>query len=412
LDVPRQKPRRRRWPWVIAGLAVVITVMGVSRARPAGPTVERQSVLIGRASRAALAVEAQGFGELQPEHMRWVSALTAGRVEQIHVRPGESVEPGTVLLVLGNPDVQLEWLDAERQLNVSEASLAAVASSLEGNVMAQNITVAQARATLQEAQRGAAVAERLADEGLGSAMDRDRAAERREEASVRYDEERNRLGVLQKSAREQVALQRRQVERLRAIAAFHRDRVASMQVKAGAPGVVQQLALEVGQWVNPGALLAKVAEPGALKAVLRVPELQARGLAIGQSAVVDTRQGKVTGRVFRVDPSSRNGTVAVEVSLPRELPKGARPDLSVEGVVTIEDVGEVLQIGRPAAGDENARTSLFKLLPGGREAVRVEVVLGRASATAVEVVSGLEEGDEVVLSDVSRWEGVDRLRLR
>lgn len=384
----------------------------MSRLRPAAPSVERQAILVAKVTRAPLAIEARGYGELEPERMRWVSALTAGRIERIHVRPGEMVEAGTVLLELGNPDVQLEWLDAERQLNVAEASLAAVESSLEGGVMGQNITVAQARTERQEAERGAAVAERLAAEGLGTTMDRDRARDRVHEAEVRLAEEQRRLAVLQKSARDQVALQRRQVERLRSIASFHRDRVASMRVAAGAPGVVQQLALEVGQWVNPGALLAKVAEPGRLKAVLRVPELQARGLAPGQPAVVDTRQGTVEGKVTRVDPAARNGTVEVEIGLPAKLPAGARPDLTVEGVVTIERLGEVLQIGRPAAGDENARISLFRVLPGGHEAERIEVTLGRASATAVEVVSGLSEGDEVVLSDVSRWEGVDRLRFR
>jgi multidrug efflux pump subunit AcrA (membrane-fusion protein) len=233
-----------------------------------------------------------------------------------------------------------------------------------------------------------------------------------EETATRYDNERKRLAVLAGSAKTQLALEQRQVERLRAIASFHHRRVASMRVHAGDGGVLQEMDLEVGQWVNPGALLAKVAQPRRLKAVLRIPETQAKDVVLGQQAVIDTRNGTIPGRVIRIDPAVQQGTVAIDITLEGPLPTGARPDLSVDGTVEIERLKNVLYVGRPAFGDAESVVGLFKLEPRGGEAVRVNVRLGKASVNTIEVIQGLKEGDQVILSDMSRWDSVDRVRIR
>jgi multidrug efflux pump subunit AcrA (membrane-fusion protein) len=313
---------------------------------------------------------------------------------------------------LSNPDVQLEALDAERQLKLAEADLATLKSNLETARLAQEGSLATARMALKEAQRGVAVAERLATEGLGSAMEADRAHDVLEEAQERHKGEQRRLEVANEAYLAQVELRKADVERLRAIARFQGDRVASMHVRAGAAGVVQELSLEPGQWVQSGQRLARVASAERLKAVLLVPESNARDLTPGLTATVDTRDGIVKGHVGRVDPSVQNGTVTVDIVLEGALPRAARPDLSVDGTIEIERLADVLSVGRPASGASETMARLFLVEADGRGAVRVPVKLGRASFNAVEVLDGLKEGDRIILSDMSSWDHVDRVRLR
>ncbi len=414
MDVPRQQPRRRRKPLLIAAglLAVALTTLGLAQLRPAAPQVERATLWLDTVRRGPMVRQVHGNGTLVPESQRFVSALTAGRVERVLARPGAKVEAGTVLVELSNPDVQLEALDAERQLKLAEAELAGLRSSLETARLAQEGSLAAARTELREAGRAVVVAERLAREGLSSAMEAERARDRLQEAEERHRAEQRRMVLADEAFLAQVELRRADLERVRAIARFQRERVASMRVRAGAAGVVQELALEPGQWVQSGQGLARVASPERLKAVLLVPQGNARDLRLGLPVVVDTRDAKVRGRVIRVDPAVQNGTVAVDVALEGALPRGARPDLSVEGTIEIDRLADVLSVGRPANGASETTVRLFRLDPDGHTAVRVPVRLGRSSFNAVEVLEGLSAGDRIILSEMSRWDNVDRVRLR
>lgn len=412
MDIPRQKPHRSRTPLVL-GIAFVALIgsVGIARLRPAAPEVDRNTLWVDVVRRGDMVREVRGAGTLVPEHQRIVSALTAGRVDRVLVRPGAAVESGTVLIVISNADVELQALDAERQLKLAEAELASLRASLEAQRLAAESDAAAALSDLRESERQLAVAERLAAEGLASGMETERARDRVAAARTREHSERRRLEVLTEALAAQLDLRRLEVERLQAVAAVHRERVASMRVIAGAAGVVQELALEPGEWVNPGQQLARVAAPERLKAVVRIPEFQARDLAIGLLAEIDTRNGIVPGRVVRVGPAVQGGSVAVDLAVEGDLPKGARPDLSVDATIRIETLPDVLYVGRPAQGSSESQVRLFRLEPGGHLATRVPVVLGRGSATTIEVRSGLAEGDRVILSEMSRWEGVNRVRL-
>ena len=413
MDIPRQKPKVNRLPWVI-GIAVLLIVgtVGLSRLRPAAPAIEKATLWIDTVKEGEMLRQVRGNGTLVPEDLRVVSALTAGRIDRVLVRAGARCEPNTVLLEMSNPDVQLQALDAERQVKLAEADLASLRSSLESQRLAAVATVAEARRAINEAQRLLAVAERLATEGLSSTMEIERARDGVAEAQERYDSEQQRLKLLAESLTAQLALRRSEADRLRAISRFQQERVASMTVRAGQKGVLQSLSLQPGQWVNPGQELARVAGQDKLKAVVRVPETQARDLALGLLADVDTRNGIVRGHVSRVDPAAQSGTVAVDVTLDGELPKGARPDLSVDATIEIERLAHVMHVGRPANGSSETTVGLFVLDPDGRHARRIPVELGRGSANAIEVRRGLKPGDQVILSEMSRWDAVDRVKLQ
>jgi multidrug resistance efflux pump len=346
-----------------------------------------------------------------PERIRWISAITAGRVEQRHAEIGQEVKPETVLLVLSNPDVQLEALESERQLTAAKGDRVNLRTSLESQRLNQRGAVAVARSEYLEAKRNAVAAESLAAKQLISVMEASRARDRVEELATRYEVEERRLAVLSDAMGSQLALQEAQVDRLRAVTDFQRGRVRSMEVRAGATGILQDLTLEVGQWAQPGATLARIVEPGRLKAVLRIPETQAKDVVVGQPASIDTRNGVVQGRVSRIDPAVQNGTVTVDVSLQGELPRGARPDLSVDGTIEVERLKDVLHVGRPAYGQGNSSVGLFRLVEDGHSAVRVNVELGRTSVNTVEIRGGVQPGDKVIISDMSRWDGYDRVRV-
>jgi multidrug efflux pump subunit AcrA (membrane-fusion protein) len=413
MDIPREKPKSKRVPLLIAAAAVlVVTTVGLAQLRPAAPTVERGTLWIDTVKHGEMLREVRGNGTLVPEDLRVVSALTAGRVDRVLVRPGAKVEEGTVLLEMSNPDVQLQSLDAEHQEKLAEADLASLRASLEGQRLAAVSAVAAAKRSANEAERALKVAERLSSEGLTSSMDIDRARDALDEAKDQQESEVQRLALLTESLRAQMALRQSEVERLRAIARFQTERVASMTVRAGQKGVLQSLSLEPGQWVNPGQELARVAGQDRLKAVVHIPETQARDLALGLVAQVDTRNGIVTGHVSRVDPGAQNGTVSVDVALDGALPRGARPDLSVDATVELERLANVTYVGRPADGSSETTVGLFVLESDGHHAHRVQVQLGRGSANAIEVRSGLKPGDQVILSEMTRWDSVDRVKLQ
>ncbi|MFY0523985.1 HlyD family secretion protein [Archangium gephyra] len=414
MDIPK-KPKTRRKPWLLAGLGVLVLVgvtVGLSRLRAAAPTVERGTVWLDTVKRGPMIRQVKGAGTLVPEHIRWLTADTAGRVERIHVRPGTSVEPGTLLLELSNPDVQLQALEAERQLASAEAELISLRTNLETQRISQAATIATLETEAINAENQAQATVALMDRSFVPKLELQQVKGKAGEMATRLGLERQRLSVIQSSTREQLAAQQGQIERLKAVARFRRNQVDSMQVKAGEGGVLSELPLELGQWVTPGTVLAKVVKPEKLKAELRIAETQARDIQVGQRAEVDTRNGLVEGTVARIAPAASQGTVRVEVMLTGELPRGARPDLTVEGTVELERLGEVLSMGRPAGAQPNATVSLFKLVPGSDEAVRVPVRLGRGSVNSIEVVEGLAEGEQVVLSDMTAWDAVERVRLR
>jgi len=413
MDIPRQKPKVNRTPWIVAiALLLVVTTVGLARLRPAAPSIERSTLWIDTVKQGEMLRQVRGNGTLVPEDLRVVSALTAGRIDRVLVRAGARCEVGTVLLEMSNPDVQLQALDAERQVKLAEADLASLRSSLEGQRLAALSSLAEARRAANEAERALKVAERLSSEGLTSSMDIDRARDNLDEARERHESEKQRLALFTESLRAQLVLRQSEVERLRAISRFQQERVSSMTVRAGQKGVLQSLSLQPGQWVNPGQELARVAGEERLKAVVRVPETQARDLALGLLAEVDTRNGVVKGHVSRVDPAALNGTVSVDIEFDADLPKGARPDLSVDATIEIERLPDVLYVGRPADGSSETTVGLFVLETDGHHAKRVQVDLGRGSANAIEIKKGLKPGDQVILSEMSRWDAVDRVKLQ
>jgi HlyD family secretion protein len=420
LDIPRATAPKRRRRLIIGGVAIAgltLATVALSRLPQAAPTVEKASVWTDSVRRGTMVRQVRAPGTLVPEQIQFVSAVTAGRVEAINVRPGVPVTPGTVLLQLSNPDVQLEALEAERQVAAAEAQEASLRMQLRTGNLTQEGQVATVRAAYQEAKRVLAATEELAKKGMATDMELQRARDQATELSTRIEAEEQRQSLMSSSQREQLALAERQTERLRAISQFQKERIASMRVTAGAPGVLQDLPLELGQWVTPGLVLAKVAQPGRLKAVLRVPETQAKDVTMGQVVSVDTRTGGaqgglIPGHVMRIDPAAQGGTVTVEVALDGELPKGARPELSVDGTIEVERLTDVLYVGRPAYGQPESAVSLFKLDPDGVTARRVTAKLGRASVNTIEVVQGLNPGDRVIISDMSQWENSERVKLK
>jgi len=414
LDIQRQPVKnRRRFLYLAAAIvAVVATTVGLSRLKPAAPSVELGTLWMDTVRKGPMVREVRGPGTLVPEEIRWISAVTPGRVDRVLVQPGVIVNENTLLLELSNPDVQIQSLQAQRELTAAEAELISLKTNLEAQRLTQAGVVATAKSAYREAQRKAKADSDLVAQNLISTAEAGRSGDQAEEMTTRMEIEERRLAILTDNMKEQLDVQQAQVERLRAIAAFQRRQVESMVVRAGATGVLQELPMQVGQWAISGATLAKVVRPEKLKAVLRIPETQAPDVTVGQPAAIDTRNGIVKGHVVRMDPASQNGTVTVDVTLDGTLPKGARPDLSVDGTIEIERLSDVLHVGRPAYGQANSTVGIFRMVPGTNEAERVQVGLGRSSVNTIEILRGLNEGDVVILSDMSRWDAVDRVRVK
>ena len=418
MDIKRAPPSKRKQyiAWGSGVLAIVVISVVISGLKPAAPSVERATLWVDSVRKGELLREVRAPGTLVPEHIRIIAAVTAGRVEALPIRPGVTVTPTTLVVELSNTDVQLQALAADQATTAARGQLASLRRQLQQVRLAQEGTIAQLRTQLEDANRQIKVTEALDKKGLASQSEIAAARDRVAELTKRMELEQQQLAEMDKSAQEQLRLTEEQVMSLTNIAREQQNRVRSMHVMAGESGVLLNLGagpqLELGQWVNPGMELARVAQPGRLKAVLRVPETQAKDIAIGQKATIDTRNGVVLGHVMRTDPGSQQGTVVVEVAIDGDLPKGARSDISVDGTIEIERLPNVMYVGRPAYGSAESTVGLFKVSEDGKEANRVNVKLGRASVNTVEVLQGLAVGDSVIISDMSQWDNVSRVRLK
>lgn len=417
MDIPRKldfrRRRLRRAAFSLAGVgAVVATTIGLSRLKLAPPSVDRATVWVDTAKRGAMDIQVRGLGTLVPEDILWIPATTDGRVEKRLVLPGSAVKPDTLLLVLSNRELDQSALDAEWQLKQAQAEYNSLKAQLASQVLDQRATAATVKSDYLQAKLQAERDQQLAQLGLGPDLTAQLSEAKAQAMDTRNQIEGQRVSVLQNSAAAQLAAQQARIEQLRALFNLKRSQLDSLKVRAGTDGVLQELPVEVGQRVAAGTILAKVVQPTRLKAQLKIAETQAKDVQLGQRTEIDTHNGVIRGRVARIDPAVQNGTVTVDVALDGALPKGVRPDLSVDGTIEIERLEDVLYVGRPAFGQANSTISLFKLLDGGKEAVRVQVSLGRASVNTVQVLSGLGVADQVVLSDMSRWDGFDRIRLQ
>jgi HlyD family secretion protein len=392
-------------------LAVALITLGLSRLRPAAPSVDRATVWTDTVKRGSMVRQVRGLGTLVPEDIRWIPATTTGRVERIILRPGTTVEANTLVLELSNPTLEQELEEATLKLTAMEASLASLRAQLADEALAQEAALANVEAEYQKAALQEKVNQQLAEKALLSAILVQQATLDAQQLAARLAIAKKQLESKTQAAASRLAVQQAEVDQARAMQQLKHRQVDELRVRAGIPGVLQLVPVDVGQQVAPGTNLARVADPSQLKAELKIPETQARDIQIGQTASIDTRNGLVDGTVKRIDPSVQNGTVTVDVTLKGELPRGARPDLSVDGTIELERLPDVLFVGRPAFGQEQSTVSLFKLQQGG-EATRTQVTLGRSSVTTVEIVTGLNVGDEVVLSDMSTWDAFDRVQLR
>lgn len=404
--------RRRRILLGAAGLgAVLLITLGLSRLKPAAPSVERATVWIDTVKRGEMLRQVRGLGTLVPEEIRWIPAQTEGRVERRVILPGAIVKPDSVILELSNPELELQASDADQALRAAQASYTELRVRLESQFMDQTAAAARVKAEFHQARLRADADKLLAAEGLIADITMQLSKVTAEELDNRNKIEQQRLAIAREAIEAQLAVQRTVTEQRLATARLRRAQVQALKLKAGMDGVLQQLPVEVGQRVTPGTNLARVAQPGKLKAVVRIAETQAKDVQIGQKASVDTRNGIIEAHVMRVDPAVENGTVAVDLYLDGALPKGARPDLSVDGTIELERLADVLYVGRPAQGQADSLVSLFRLEKEGSEANRIKVKLGRTSVNTVEITSGLNLGDQVVLSDTSAWDAFDRIRL-
>lgn len=416
MDVPRSRRRRRVLQLAGIGVAAVVLIAAfvfVASLEPALPVVDADMVWIGTVERGEFVREVRGPGKLVPMRHRWITALTPGRVDEILLQPGTTVSPETPLFRLANPDVAVELLTVRQQLSDAEAELVSLDASLESEELAQRALVLQVRTQYLEARHRDETNRELETKspGLVSSFDMARGVELVAELEDRLRIEGRRLALLDESAAEQIEARSIHVDRLRSIVRASEQRVDSLVARAGVAGVVAEIAVEEGQWVQAGDTLGRVVQPERLKAELRVPQNQAEQVLIGQRAVIDTRVDVMDGHVARVDPAVRDGAVTVDVSLTAELPASARFNMSVDGTVVIERVADVTYMTRPVAARPEERLALFRLDDAGDVAERVNVLVGRVSVKEVEVVEGLSPGDRVILSDLSAWDDHERLLL-
>lgn len=407
--------RSRRIKQVIYGsialVVILLITLGLSRLEPAAPTVERSTVWIDTVKRGSMLRQVRGSGTLVPVEVRWIPATTDGRVERRVILPGTIVKKDSVIVELSNPQLQQEALDAEMALRRAEAEYQDLKVRLESERMTQEADAARVESDYTEAKLTAERDEELAKLGLVSDLNLRISRARAESLDTRNKLEKDRLAIRDKSTAAQLEAKQAEVEQRRALYGLRQSQLDDLKVRAGIDGVLQRVPVEVGQQVTPGTNLAQVADSKNLKAEIRIPATQARDIQLGQPAKVDTRNGVVPGHVIRIDPAVQDGTVTIDVALDGQLPAGARPDLNVDGTVELENLQEVLYVGRPAFGQESSTVGLFKLTDGGRYAQRVQVQLGRSSVNTIEVVEGLQEGDQVILSDMSAQDAHDRVRL-
>jgi HlyD family secretion protein len=412
-NVARQK-RRRQIIYIAVGIvALALVTMGLSRLKPAAPTVERSTVWVDTVKRGSVLRQVRGLGTLVPMEgsIQFLPAVTEGRVDKILQLPGAQVKADTILLELSNPQLTQEALDAEWKLKASEADYKNLQVQLASQVLAQKSLSAQAQSEYSQAKMQSDIDTELAKLGVISQLSEKVSNQKTAELSTRNDIEKQRLTNSSEVLIAQLQAKQAEVEEFRALAELKKSQLDRLRVRAGIDGVLQEQTLKIGQYVTPGTTLAKVVQPQRLKAELKIAETQAKDIQLGQPASVDTHNGVIPGHVLRIDPSVVNGTVSVDVALDSALPQGARPDLSVDGTIDLEKMQNVLYVGRPAFGQEQSTVGMFRLEPDGSNAVRAQVKLGRSSVNTVEILQGLKEGDQVILSDMSRWDNFDRVRL-
>jgi HlyD family secretion protein len=417
MDIIRKDAGRRKWIrrlTVVGVLAVVIPAITVSLAKlkPAAPVVESGSVWPDTVKRGQMICQVRGIGTLVAEDILWIPATTDGRVEKILMRPGAVVSPDTVILTLTNPELEVSSLDQEFQVKAAEARLLDLKVQLDSQTLTQQAELAQIESAYTQSKlrldRDEAMYKEQLIVELTVKLSRDTVAQLERRMQI----ERERLKIKRDSVDAQLAVQRADIDKLKALSALKKTHLAQLTVRAGSAGVLQELPVQVGQRVPAGTILAKVAQPTRLKAELKVPETQIKEVQIGQYAEIDTRNGVIKGRVSRIEPAAKEGTVLVEVRLEGALPPGARPDLSVDGMVEYARLRDVVHMARPAFGQQDSTVSMFKVDRDGKGASRVQVKLGRTSVNTVEIREGLAVGDRVILSDMSAWDAYDRIALR
>jgi HlyD family secretion protein len=393
-------------------LAVVLVSVGLSRLKPAAPTVERAVVWPAKVERGPMVRQVRGLGTLTPEDIRWIPATTQGRVEKIILRPGTQVKSGDVILELSNPTLEQQLQDAQLKLQAAEAGLANTKVQLQNDLLQSRSAAAQVEGDFNKAKMQFQMNQQLAKDQLVSALTLEQSKVDAEQLAVRHQIAKDQLESKTESTRAQLAVQQSAIDQARALLSLTKQQQQELKVRAGLDGMLQLVPVEVGQQVAPGTNLARVANPSRLKAEIKIAETQAKDIQLGQKAEVDTRNGIVEGRVARIDPSVQNGTRTVDVTLTGNLPKGAVPDLSVDGTIELERLNDVLFMGRPAFGQDQSTVGLFKIDGDGINAERVQVKLGRSSVNTIEVLSGLKVGDQVILSDMSAYDAYDRIRLK
>ncbi|MEP6766402.1 MAG: HlyD family efflux transporter periplasmic adaptor subunit [Gemmatimonadaceae bacterium] len=414
MDVARA-PRKKTGRNIGIAVAVVLGVLAtiaLAKLKPAAPSIDFATILVDSVRQGDITRDVRGPGTLVPERIRFITSQTSARVERLVVQSGQKVTPGMLLLVMSSPDMQIETMQADQQVREAEIGLINLKTSLRQNQLQQEGTVASVKTALLKAKQKAVQADSLLPfKGIPIA-DAIAAKADAEELEIRYRIEQDKMKLIDNTIEQQISVQTEQVKQLKAIAAERQGRLQSLQVAAPEEGVLQELTLQVGQFVPEGTVIAKVVQPGNLKAVLRVAESQAKDIHIGQTASIDTRNGLIPGTVSRMDPSAVGGSVTIDVKLNGALPAGAVPDLSVDGIIQIEQLKNVLYTGRPGTGAGTGPVGLFKLTEDGKEAERVQVVLGRSSVNAVEIVSGLKVGDKVITSDMTASDNFDRVRIK
>jgi HlyD family secretion protein len=408
----KRRKRMRRLIYAAVGLLLVgIITTALARLKPAAPSVDRSTVWTDTVKRGPMMLEVRGLGTLVPETTWTVPAATDGRVAKRYLLPGTPVKAGTVILELTNPQLEQETLDAEYQVKGAEASLEQTKAQLQNQLMDKRTAAAAVSSQYRTAEMQKEAKEQLMKNGLAATLDVKTAEVQAEELEKQNDLAQKEVQTFANSIDAQLAVQQATVDQKRALYQLKKAQLGELQVRPGIDGVLQELDVDVGQQLTQGTVLLKVAQPTQLKAALQIAETQAKDIQVGQAASIDTHNGVIAGHVIRIDPAVLNGTRTVDVKLDGALPPGAVPQLSVEGTIEIEHLKDVLYVGRPVHGDADSTIGIFKVVDGGKEAVRVQVMLGRASVNTVEIRKGLEIGDEVILSDMSASDSYDRVRL-
>jgi HlyD family secretion protein len=422
MDVPvsplvkKRRQRRRLWMVTVLIVALVAVTVGLSRLQPAAPSVDKAGLFMDTVKRGEMLRQVRGSGTLVPEDIRWIPTENAGRVERILVLPGARVKADTVLVELSNPELDQAGFDLEWQLKGAEADLANLRVDIRTGELSERKAVAAAEADYSDAKLNFDVQNELAKAGISPAITFTQAKTKAEELSKLLDIEKQQLDAFADSAKARLDAQNAKISQLRAQLDLKRQQKAALQIRAGMDGVLQRLGdatspLQLGQQLAAGAPVARVANMTKLKAAIKVAETQVKDVQLDQSAEIDTRNGLIAGHVLRIDPAVENGTVTVDVALDGPLPKGSRPDLSVDGTIEIERLENVLYVGRPVQAQSDSQAGLFKIIDSGNGAVRLPVKLGRASVGTIEIISGLQVGDQIILSDMSQWDAHDRIRL-